>query len=212
MSSKTEGTRTGEFVQSLASGDRSKDEITVKSGQDLTAGTVMARETTDTPSSSADAGNTGDGTLGTLSAGVTAKEGVYTVTFVEPGTNVGTFQVEDPDGINVGTGVVAVAFTGGGLTFTIADGATDFVSGDQFTITVEEATFAWKVLPNDQSEEAAGILWADVDASAAAKSGVAVVRDAEVADASLTWPTTSFSDADKDKALRELEALGIIVR
>lgn len=82
------------------------------------------------------AGNTGDGTITaspTITAG--AKEGVYVVTMLEPGSNAGEFVVSDPDGNEIGNGTVAVAFSGGGVAFTIADGATDFAAGDQFTIT-----------------------------------------------------------------------------
>lgn len=82
--------------------------------------------------------NTGNGTMGSVV--VTEEEGampgVYDVVFVEPGSNLGTFVVYDPNGEVVGDGVVATEFDAGGLTFTIADGATDFVSGDRFAITV----------------------------------------------------------------------------
>ena len=46
------------------------------------------------------------------------------------------FEVEDPDGILVGVGTVAVAFSAGGVAFTIADGATDFVAGSGFYVDV----------------------------------------------------------------------------
>lgn len=83
------------------------------------------------------AGNTGNGTITaspTITAG--AKAGVYTVTMLEPATNAGEFVVEDPDGISIGNGTVAVAFSAGGVAFTVADGSTDFAAGDQFTVTV----------------------------------------------------------------------------
>jgi hypothetical protein len=83
------------------------------------------------------AGNTGNGTISAapvITAG--AKAGVYTVTLLEPATNAGEFMVQDPDGINIGNGTVAVAYSADGLAFTVADGATDFAAGDQFTITV----------------------------------------------------------------------------
>lgn len=84
------------------------------------------------------AGNTGNGTITAspvVSAG--ARSGVYTVIADDTtGTDNGTFRVEGPDGVYVGVARVAVPFTGGGLTFTIADGATDFVDGDGFNITV----------------------------------------------------------------------------
>lgn len=82
------------------------------------------------------AGNTGNGAMGAITVSAGAKAGVYTLTVVEPAANAGAFVVEDPDGIIIGHGTVAVAFSAGGLAFTLADGATDFVSGDTFLITV----------------------------------------------------------------------------
>jgi hypothetical protein len=84
--------------------------------------------------------NTGNGVFGAVTVSAGAKIGGHVITMIEPGANVGTFIHEDPDGIIVGHGVVATAYSGGGLAFTIADGATDFVSGDQFTVTVSKAT------------------------------------------------------------------------
>jgi len=43
MSTKTEGKRPGEFVQSLAAGNRSIDNLSVASGQDLDPGEVCGR-------------------------------------------------------------------------------------------------------------------------------------------------------------------------
>ena len=211
MATKTETIRTGEFIQSEARGERSRDEITVKSGQNLSAGDVLAREATGlTAASAADAGNTGDGTMGTVTPAVTAKEGQYIVTIVEPATDAGAFTVEDPDGENVGTGTVAVAFSSD-IGFTLADGATDFVAGDRFIITISQGTGLYKALPNDGTEEAAGVLYADVDASAAAVQGVGIVRDAEVNGLLITWPS-GISDTNKDLAIGQFAALGIIVR
>lgn len=69
----------------------------------------------------------------------TVKAGVYRVVFIEPASNAGAFQVEDPDGVVVGTGNAAVAFDGP-VKFTIADGATDFVAGDVALVTVSALT------------------------------------------------------------------------
>lgn len=83
------------------------------------------------------AGNTGNGTITaspTVAAGV--KPGKYLITITDAATNAGFFTVEDPDGVTVDVGTVGVAFTKGGLTFTVADGSTDFAQGDQFQITV----------------------------------------------------------------------------
>jgi hypothetical protein len=88
------------------------------------------------------AGNTGNGTMGTVTVGAGAKAGVYVLTCIEPGTNAGKFLLQDPDGIAVGVVTVAAAFSAGGLGFTLADGSTDFASGDAFTITVATNTLA----------------------------------------------------------------------
>lgn len=61
------------------------------------------------------------------------------------------------------------------------------------------------------SEAAAGILYAAVDATAADAEGVAIVRDAEVNGAELTWPA-GISGSDKTAAVAALAALGVIVR
>ena len=100
-------------------------------------GVIVGTTQAGTAVGAAVSGNTGDGTITAApTVGAGAKAGVYTVTIVEPGTNLGEFILEDPDGINVGNGVVATEYDADGLTFTVADGATDFAAGDQFTITV----------------------------------------------------------------------------
>lgn len=80
--------------------------------------------------------NTGNGVMGAITVTPGAKIGNYVLTIVEPGSNVGTFIVVDPDGKQIGDGAVASAFSAGGIAFTLADGATDFVAGDSFTITI----------------------------------------------------------------------------
>lgn len=84
--------------------------------------------------------NTGDGTLGTLSvaAGQVPKPGAWTLTCTAAATDAGTFRLVDPDGSTVSTTVSVTGSpqTVGGITFTLTDGATDFVVGDLFTITV----------------------------------------------------------------------------
>lgn len=99
-------------------------------------GCVVGGTFSATASSAALGTNTGNGTMGTITVSAGAKQGVYTLTIIEPGANVGTFVVEDPDGLQIGDGVVGTAFSAGGLAFTLADGATDFVAGDSFAITV----------------------------------------------------------------------------
>lgn len=82
------------------------------------------------------AGNVGNGVMGAVTTQPGAIEGVYKLTVIHTVTNAGAFIVEDPRGIIVGHGTVGALYTGPGLSFTLADGATDFIAGDQFTFTV----------------------------------------------------------------------------
>lgn len=202
------------FVISKANLNRSLDNAVLLSGQDLDAGTVLGKTVTaGTVTGAAAAGNTGNGTIGTLSVGGAAKEGVYKAVMVEPAANAGAFVVFDPDGVMVGRGTVAVAFTGA-VNFTIADGGTDFVAGDFFNIKVSQLTTKWKVLNpagTDGSEVAAGILGDTVDASAADAACVVLTRDAEVNSHELTWPDAIAAD-DKSIAISQLARAGILVR
>ncbi len=91
--------------------------------------------------SAAWSGNTGNGAMGAITVSAAAKVGVHKFVCIEPGANVGTFAHEDPDGIVVSSRmIVASAYSAGGLAFTLADGATDFIVGDGFDITVSAAT------------------------------------------------------------------------
>lgn len=108
------------------------------------------------------AGNTGNGVITASPViGPGAKVGVYVVTVLEPATNLGEFTVEDPDGVNVGNGIVGTEYAADGLTFTLADGSTDAAAGDQWTITVSGsdmlgitiATVGQQVLAADASAD-----------------------------------------------------------
>lgn len=102
-------------------------------------GTVLGKFiASPTGTAAAVAGNTGNGTMGavTVTSNKDLKIGTYKVTIVKAAANAGDFVVTDPDGKVVGLGTVAVAFAQAGLAFTLADGATDFVVGDAFTIAV----------------------------------------------------------------------------
>lgn len=78
-------------------------------------------------------------TLASPAYGADAKVGVYKIVFIEPATNLGNFQVEDPDGIIIGTGVAGSAFDSTHVKFTIADGSTDFAAGDTGLITITQS-------------------------------------------------------------------------
>lgn len=76
-------------------------------------------------------------TIGTVSAGATAKEGVYNIVCILGGAATASkWLVTDPDGVEVGIATGNTAFTGGGITFTITDAGTDPVVGEEFIVTV----------------------------------------------------------------------------
>jgi hypothetical protein len=64
---------------------------------------------------------------------------------------------------------------------------------------------------NDGSENAAGVLISDVDASAADAPGVILARHAVCSEQALIWPT-GITGPQKTAALAQLQQLGILVR
>jgi phage tail sheath protein FI len=84
-------------------------------------------------------GNAGNGVMSAVAAAENAKVGVWRVVCRTAAANGGEFKVIDPTGVTVGIAVVGKAFNGsakGWVNFLISDGATDFIVGDEFTITV----------------------------------------------------------------------------
>jgi len=81
------------------------------------------------------AGNTGNGTLGTLSALAAAQPGAYNAVFVA----ATKFEVYDPLGKFIAVGTTGVAFSSQ-VQFTITAGGTAFVAGDGFSVTVTANT------------------------------------------------------------------------
>lgn len=208
--------RAGGYLVSEEETNRSRDAITVLSGSNLVAGHVIEAVLVGaSASSAAAAGNVGNGVMGAVTASNAAKPGVYQVSIVEPAANAGEFEVIDPDGVISGTGTVAVAFSAGGLAFTLADGATDFTVGDRFYITVSGGGFKFREYNPANTDAAiapAGILFDDVDATAADKAGAAHVRQCQVNAGELTW----FAGASAGQITAALQAmkdrLGIVAR
>lgn len=197
MTELTESQHKAEFLVTEANGSLSRETVTVLSGQTLKPGHVLGKVTVGTATGAAATGNTGDGTVGTVSAGDTAKAGVYQIICIEPNTNSGTFEVEDPDGVIIGRAVVGSAFAGA-VNFTISDGSADFVAGDRFTVTVAAGSGKYKEYNpanTDGSQTAVAILLDAVNATAGDKEGVIVARHAEVNAAELIW----FSAADANQ-------------
>ncbi len=214
MTSYAEPARALEFLLSEASGTRSRENVTLAASQgDLPAGTVLGTITkAGTASAQAFSGNTGTGTVGTITGSAGAKPGAYKLVIIEPATDAGKFSVEDPDGIIIGTGAVAAAFSAGGLAFTVSDG-TDFVAGDGFTITVAAGSGYYVIYDEDEdngAEEAVGILGYPAEDDSSTQAVTIFARDCEVKEDYLNW-----GDADSDgitAGTAQLAALGIIIR
>jgi hypothetical protein len=213
MPELTEDQHKAEFLVTEANGSLSREVVTILSGQNLQPGHVLGKVAVGAATGAAVSGNTGNGAITAVSAGNTAKAGVYTATCIEPATNSGTFSVEDPDGVVVGAAVVGTLFAGS-VNFTIGDGGTDFVAGDRFAITVAAGSGKYKEYNpanTDGSQTAVAILLDAVDATGGDKEGVIVARHAEVNAAEMVW----FSGADanqKTAGLANLAAATIIGR
>lgn len=194
------------------------EEIVVLSGSGaLLAGTILGQLIEGGAQTVAAAvafgGNTGTGTIGSLTADAGADHGTYKVVIIEPATNGGTFEVERPDGVIDGTGTVGVAYNGT-INFTLSD-ATDFVAGDGFSVAVSYAS-ASKYAPHDPAgtdgrEVAAAILFRSIDATSGDIKTVATVRGpATIIEPYLTYKS-GISAANKTAAKNALKAKGMAI-
>lgn len=83
------------------------------------------------------AGNTGASAIASVAVSAGAKIGTYTVTAIVGGNgSASKWRVEDPDGNYVGVASGTVAFSAGGVAFTVTDPGTDPVVGDAITFPV----------------------------------------------------------------------------
>lgn len=204
------GVTAGTKITDLGTGTGGTGTYTVDTSQTASSTTITATAAAATAWST----NTGNGAMGAITVSTGVKAGTYQLAIVEPGSNVGTFLVLDPDGVIVGKGAVASAFSAGGLAFTLADGATDFVAGDGFDIAIgagDGAYVAYDDDATDGSDMAAGILFGACNAADAAQDAVAIVRLAEVATDRLVWASTNDA-GDKTAGLADLAALNILAR
>lgn len=147
-------------------------QATIASGATLQPGAVLGRVAGAVSAPAALGTNTGNGTFAatpTAAAGI--QEGDYKLLIIEPAANGGVFALFAPDGQLVGKGAVGAAYTGGHLAFTLNDGATDFVAGDGFIITVARGTL-WRLAATaatDGSNVPRAILATPAEAAAANK-------------------------------------------
>ena len=212
----TENYYSGGFLISEAPGGLSRDGATISNSgtTDLgqQAGLVLSHAPGTPAAAVAGIGNAGNGTVGSISAGVIVQGGVYTL-FATAAT---TFDVVDPDGVNLGTATAGTAFTSAEINLTITAGGTAFVAGDNFAINVP-LTGAFKAYTGAANLPAVAVLYnlAWVPASGSKKVAV-VTRNAEVNKSELQWDPTVIASANvtalQTAALAELAGHGIIAR
>jgi hypothetical protein len=165
-------------------------------------------------------GGTGTGVMTSLSLGPDAKPGRYQVQNRVVVANGGDFEVLDPDGESIGRFIWAnsgstAAFTSRHINFTLSD-ATDYIAANYFDIAVFNQlaggkVVAWDPTTYDGRHRADGLLYDNVDASAADVAGVIVARDAAVIKGSLEW-ATAITTGQKESAYLDLAARGIVAR
>jgi hypothetical protein len=158
----------------------------------------------------ANAGNTGNGTFGAITAKTGVQPGTYSVEFIA----ATKFNVTDPAGNFVAEGSTGVAFSNQ-LGFTITAGGTAFVAGDGFTIAMAAGTN--KVVPLnltavDGSQNAVGVAVRQTMVPATADVPIVLVeRLAVLLDDGLIYPTGA-STSQKAAIRVQLTALGLLVR
>lgn len=188
-------------------------------------GTVLGKFIA-SPTGTATAGgsNTGNGTMGTVTVTSNAnlQLGTYTLRIIKAAANAGDFIVTDPAGDVVGYGTVAVAFSQGGLAFTLADGATDFVVGDTFTIVVA-GTEKYKLVEataTDGTEVARCVVIADANGDSQVSTPtvntdtkflVLARGPAIVSQDAISYGASIDTNGEKTTLYNQLKAVGIIV-
>ena len=209
MTTFTEGKHSEEFLISESPGFRSRDTLTILSGNSLSAATVLGAATLAAAVAAAVAGNTGNGTCSAVVVGAGAQPGVYRLIAIA----ATKFLVSAPNGVEAGVATTGAAFTGGGLTFTLTAGGAAFVAGDSFTITVAAGSgkaVAINPAATDGTQNACGILLRNTNATDADKKAAVITRDAEVRASDLNWGT--LNGGQITAATAQLAALGIIIR
>ena len=188
MNAHAETTTLGDVLKCEAPNLYSREAVTVLAGDGedrlLKIGAVIARRTRSTVTVTAGDGNTGDGdvTLADPPLGTLAEVGIYRLACVTAGAT-GTFQVLSPKGYVLPDLTVGTAYAGAHLNLTV-----------------------------DGTAEAIGIVAFDVTAPDGADTEVtAILRDAVLADRAIVWPA-GIGEAQKNAAIADLEARGILVR
>lgn len=211
MAALTEGKHTGEYIISEGNLSISREQGRLASGNKLVAGTVLGQVTS---AQAITAGsNTGNGVAGAVTVGTQIINGTYTLTCIDATTSGSeVFSVVTPLGDALADLTVAVAYTSSHINLTIADGSSDFIKGDSFTVDAILGEYGvFNAGASDGTQTAAAILYSAVDATSAEKDCVVTARLTEVNEAKLTWKTGT-TEVQKATALASLATKNIIAR
>ena len=214
----SESNNLGDVLKFEAPNMFSREEITVLAGsgsdRSIAVGEVVAKRTMSNITITPDGGNTGDGTAGAVTLGSMLETGAYALICTAAAANAGTFQVLTPNGYRLPDLEVGQAYAGDHLNLTISDGAADFIVGDSFTVDIsgDSKVVAMDLTAVDGSQNPIGIITSEVIAPDGADiKGVAIVRDAILADHAMVWPT-GITNQQKSDAITALEQRGILVK
>jgi hypothetical protein len=138
MTTITETSHTAEFLVSESAGGRSREAVTVVSGQDLDAGAVLGKLTKRQAAAAipSNAG-TGSGAMTALTFGPDVQVGDYVITLLATSAT-SAFTVVAPDGTSLPNGAVGTAYSSSHLSFLISDGGT-MTAADTYTVAVTAA-------------------------------------------------------------------------
>jgi len=199
----------------------SREAVTIAESAALDIGTVLGKITIGalTAVGAASVPAPAAATITASPTAVGAKAGVHRFVALVGGAGTASkWQHTDPDGDYVGVATGDTAYTGGGLTLTIADAGTDPTPGEAFIVTVTAAAGDGYYTPLDLaavdgSSNAVAVLLIAANAAAADVPDVIVLKrgPAIVALEKLIWPA-GITSGQKTAALAQLEALGIITR
>jgi CheY-specific phosphatase CheX len=164
-----------DFILSEAPGQRSRDNIMVlQTGDAVPSGTVLTVKSAGVGQFLHDDAAEGNSTIGTITVGAAAINGIYLIEFTSPTA----FRVVDPAGVQIGTGTLGTAFNVGGLTFTLTAGATPHVAGDMANIDVTPAAYTYGAATGAESQDA--VLYGNLPEQTGSFEAVAFTGDCEV--------------------------------
>lgn len=214
----TQKARSGNFILSLGNGSISFSPGILASGQNLIAATVLGQTLlVAEPDFDGVPGTRGTITVSNL-VGPDTRIGSYRLICVSASTDAGTFRLHAPDGsiVNFAEGteieVGAGAFTSNHLGITIEDGETDFIVGDSYAIHITAEKYsALDPEATDGLQVAAGVLYANTDATDADVECLAIARNGIIKAAALIWPD-AITDETKAAALARLASQDLIAR